>query len=119
MAKYNPLSTELVKELESIVGAKNITVDPEKMETYSHDEETEARKTSIVWPKSCSNRSRKKNCWNLDNLPTMAWGRKPVQKNNRVSVPGFRSCTVATIIAATASFPMSGAVNAVARSIWF
>ena len=41
MAKYNPLSTELVKELESIVGAKNITVDPEKMETYSHDEETD------------------------------------------------------------------------------
>ena len=43
MAKYNSLTPALVKELESIVGAKNVMVDPEKMETYSHDEETDPR----------------------------------------------------------------------------
>ena len=43
MAKYNPLTPELVKELESIVGEKNVTVDPDKLETYSHDEETDPR----------------------------------------------------------------------------
>lgn len=56
MAKYNPLTAELVKELESIVGAKNITVDPEKMETYSHDEETDPRyqhmPEAVVFPET-------------------------------------------------------------------
>ena len=56
MAKYNPLTAELVKELESIVGAKNITVDPEKMETYSHDEETDPRyqhmPEAVVFPEN-------------------------------------------------------------------
>ena len=36
MVKYNPLSPSLVQELESIVGAKNVTVDPEKMEDRPH-----------------------------------------------------------------------------------
>ena len=56
MAKYNPLTAELVKELETIVGAKNVTIDPEKMETYSHDEETDPRyqhmPEAVVFPKN-------------------------------------------------------------------
>ena len=43
MAKYNPVTPELVKELEKIVGVKNVTVDPDKLATYSHDEETDPR----------------------------------------------------------------------------
>ena len=56
MAKYNPLTAELVKELETIVGAKNVTIDPEKMETYSHDEETDPRyqhmPEAVVFPEN-------------------------------------------------------------------
>jgi glycolate oxidase len=56
MTKYNPLTAELVKELETIVGAKNVTVDPEKMETYSHDEETDPRyqhmPEAVVFPEN-------------------------------------------------------------------
>lgn len=35
---YNPVTTEIVNELISIVGEKNVISDPEKLETYSHDE---------------------------------------------------------------------------------
>jgi len=56
MTKYNPLTAELVKELETIVGAKNVTIDPEKMETYSHDEETDPRyqhmPEAVVFPEN-------------------------------------------------------------------
>ena len=56
MKKYNPLTAELVKELETIVGAKNVTIDPEKMETYSHDEETDPRyqhmPEAVVFPEN-------------------------------------------------------------------
>jgi glycolate oxidase len=38
---YNPLTEEIVKELESILGAKNVILDKEKMENYSHDETPE------------------------------------------------------------------------------
>ena len=43
MAKYNPVTPALVMELEKIVGVKNVTVDPDKLATYSHDEETDPR----------------------------------------------------------------------------
>lgn len=35
---YNPLTKEIIKQLESIVGSKNVILDIEKMENYSHDE---------------------------------------------------------------------------------
>lgn len=38
---YNPLTEEIVKELESILGSKNVIIDKEKMENYSHDETPE------------------------------------------------------------------------------
>src|SRR6056297_3368301 len=38
---YNPLTEEIVKELESILGSKNVILDEEKMENYSHDETPE------------------------------------------------------------------------------
>jgi len=38
---YNPLNEEIVKELESILGSKNVILDEEKMENYSHDETPE------------------------------------------------------------------------------
>ncbi len=56
MTKFNPLTAEMVKELETIVGAKNVTIDPEKMETYSHDEETDPRyqhmPEAVVFPEN-------------------------------------------------------------------
>lgn len=36
--KYNPVSEEIIAELIKITGEKNVIVDPEKLETYSHDE---------------------------------------------------------------------------------
>jgi len=36
--KYNPVSKDIIKELTAITGEKNVIVDPEKLETYSHDE---------------------------------------------------------------------------------
>jgi len=38
---YNPLTEDIVKELESILGSKNVILDEEKMENYSHDETPE------------------------------------------------------------------------------
>ena len=49
VVKYNPLTPELVQELESIVGVKNVTVDAEKMEKYSHDEETDVRYHCLLY----------------------------------------------------------------------
>ncbi len=36
--KYNPVTKEVLDELKSILGEKNVFTDEEKMETYSHDE---------------------------------------------------------------------------------
>ncbi|HHV58911.1 MAG TPA: FAD-binding protein [Clostridiaceae bacterium] len=36
--KYNTLNAEIIKELENILGSKNIMLDEEKIENYSHDE---------------------------------------------------------------------------------
>ena len=38
---YNPLTEEIVKQLQSILGNKNVILDEEKMENYSHDETPE------------------------------------------------------------------------------
>ncbi|SHJ36710.1 glycolate oxidase [Dethiosulfatibacter aminovorans DSM 17477] len=35
---YNPITKEILEELTGILGAKNVIVDKEKMENYSHDE---------------------------------------------------------------------------------
>jgi glycolate oxidase len=36
--RYNPVRPETLGELESIVGKRNVITDPEKLESYSHDE---------------------------------------------------------------------------------
>ncbi len=36
--QYNPVTKKIVAELAEIVGAKNVLIDPEKLEGYSHDE---------------------------------------------------------------------------------
>jgi len=36
--KYNPVTEEIINELISILGRKNVLTDPEKIEAYSHDE---------------------------------------------------------------------------------
>lgn len=38
MLKYNPVTREIIAELEQIVGTKNILTDPVMMEPYAHDE---------------------------------------------------------------------------------
>ena len=35
---YNPVTPDIVGELRGIVGDRNVIVDEEKLETYSHDE---------------------------------------------------------------------------------
>ena len=39
--KYNPITKDILEELIDILGAKNVIVDEEKMENYSHDETSE------------------------------------------------------------------------------
>lgn len=43
MPQYHPVSPNVLAKLEQIVGSRNLTVDPDKLETYSHDEETDPR----------------------------------------------------------------------------
>lgn len=56
MPKYNPVSSEVLAELKSILGEKNVTVDPDKLHTYSHDEVTETRyhhmPEAVVFPEN-------------------------------------------------------------------
>ena len=78
MAKYNPLTAELVKELETIVGAKNVTIDPEKMETYSHDEETDPRyqhmPEAVVFPENAQQIAKIMKLANRALVPVVARG---------------------------------------------
>jgi len=41
--KYNLVTSDIISRLEQIVGSKNITTDPEKLELYSHDEESDTQ----------------------------------------------------------------------------
>ncbi|MCX7780276.1 MAG: FAD-binding oxidoreductase [Negativicutes bacterium] len=43
MAEYNPVTPEIISRLTQIIGPKNITTDPEKLEQYSHDEESDTQ----------------------------------------------------------------------------
>ena len=43
MGPYNPVTPAIVAELATIVGEKNVSVDPDKLYPYSHDEVTEPR----------------------------------------------------------------------------
>ncbi|MDU4959392.1 MAG: FAD-binding oxidoreductase [Sporomusaceae bacterium] len=43
MPVYNPVTAAVLEELKSLIGEKNVTVDPDKLYTYSHDEVTESR----------------------------------------------------------------------------
>lgn len=43
MPKYNPVTPAVLDELRTLLGEKNVTVDPDKLHTYSHDEVTESR----------------------------------------------------------------------------
>ena len=41
MANYNSITPEIIEKIKNIVGEKNLTVDHDKLENYSHDEVTE------------------------------------------------------------------------------
>jgi glycolate oxidase len=43
MTSYNPVTPAVVAALEAILGARGVTVDPDKLHPYSHDEVTEPR----------------------------------------------------------------------------
>lgn len=43
MSQYNPVTPTVVSELIKLLGDKNVTQDPDKLHTYSHDEVTESR----------------------------------------------------------------------------
>lgn len=56
MPTYNPVTTDIISELKSILGEKNVTIDPDKLYVYSHDEVTESRyhhmPEVVVFPES-------------------------------------------------------------------
>lgn len=43
MYKYNPVTPQIIAELATLLGEKNVTTDQDKLYTYSHDEVTEER----------------------------------------------------------------------------
>lgn len=46
MAKYNPVTEVIIKELQAIVGEKYVLTDADKMDKYSHDEVTDPKHVS-------------------------------------------------------------------------
>ena len=56
MPTYNPVTPAVLTELIAILGEKNVTTDPDKLYTYSHDEVTESRyhhaPEVVVFPES-------------------------------------------------------------------
>jgi len=78
VVKYNPLTPELVQELESIVGVKNVTVDAEKMEKYSHDEETDVRyqhmPEAVAFPDNAGQIAEIMKLANRESVPVVARG---------------------------------------------
>ena len=55
---YNKITPEIISEIESIIGAHNVSAEAEKLESYSHDEvpasayEREYRASLLVFPES-------------------------------------------------------------------
>ena len=43
MAKYNPVTPELLEELKKVVGASNVKTDAETLDRFKTDEETDPR----------------------------------------------------------------------------
>jgi len=41
--RYNKVDEKIIEKLKNIVGERNVTMDPEKLEVYSHDEEGQPR----------------------------------------------------------------------------
>lgn len=78
MADYRRVTSVLVEELVKIVGAKNVTVDPEKMETYSHDEETDPRYQHmpevVVFPDTAAQIAEIMQLANRELIPVVARG---------------------------------------------
>ncbi len=59
--KYNPITKDILEELIEILGAKNVIVDEEKMENYSHDETSEEyahMPEVVITPKSAEQISK-------------------------------------------------------------
>ncbi len=59
--KYNPITKDILEELVEILGAKNVIVDEEKMENYSHDETSEEyahMPEVVITPKSADQISK-------------------------------------------------------------
>ena len=48
MSKYNSLTSEVIKELESIVGEEYVLTEKEKIEQYKTDEETDEIAEELV-----------------------------------------------------------------------
>jgi glycolate oxidase len=56
MSHYNPVTPAVIAELEAIVGARGVVVDPDRLQPYSHDEVTEPRyhhmPEAVVYPET-------------------------------------------------------------------
>lgn len=56
MSHYNPVSSDVIEKLKTIVGERNVALDPDKLYPYSHDEVTDPRyhhmPEVVVYPES-------------------------------------------------------------------
>jgi len=56
MANYKPVTPAIIAELETILGARGVVIDPDRLQPYSHDEVTEPRyhhmPEAVVYPET-------------------------------------------------------------------
>lgn len=78
MATYNPVTPRVVAELQQLVGVKNVTVEPDKMEPYSHDEVTDSRYHSmpevVVFPETTAQIAQVVRLANKERVPVVPRG---------------------------------------------
>jgi glycolate oxidase len=78
MMRYSSVTQVVLEELAKIVGDKNITVDQEKLETYSHDEETDPRYQHmpevVVFPETARQIAEIMKLANRELIPVVARG---------------------------------------------
>lgn len=78
MERYRPVTAEIVRKLEDIVGAGGIVTDVEKLEVYSHDETSESEYVKmpeiVVKPRDASEVSEILKLANAEMIPVTPRG---------------------------------------------
>lgn len=78
MENYKPVTPSIVKKIEKIVSARNVANDPEKLEAYSHDEESDSQYHTlpelVVFPETTSQVAQIMQLANQELIPVVPRG---------------------------------------------